>query len=301
MDWGAQWLLVGAVGAVGVLHTIVPDHWAPITVMARQRGWAAGETARTAAIAGLGHVASTLAIAIVVWFAGKAAAARFGSDVDTIASAALVAFGGWFAVSAWRDLLSRGGHRHDGGHPHAHDRHQHRHDHSRSHSAADHAHADDDHDGGSDPLYLPLRGASVALSHRHLHRHGRGAPHAHWHDHPPATAHVAAAITLPLDAPLHEHVHRVSGRAALLLILGSSPMVEGIPAFFTAERYGPTLIAVMAAVFALATIATYVAMCVISAAGLQRLDLGPVERYGEVIGGIVIAAVGLVFWLWVAT
>jgi hypothetical protein len=32
------------------------------------------------------------------------------------------------------------------------------------------------------------------------------------------------------------------GRTLLLLILGSSPMVEGIPAFFAASRYGVALI-----------------------------------------------------------
>lgn len=31
-------LLVVTVGAVGVLHTLVPDHWAPIVILARQRG-----------------------------------------------------------------------------------------------------------------------------------------------------------------------------------------------------------------------------------------------------------------------
>jgi hypothetical protein len=30
-------LLVGAVAAVGVLHTIVPDHWVPITLIAATR------------------------------------------------------------------------------------------------------------------------------------------------------------------------------------------------------------------------------------------------------------------------
>jgi hypothetical protein len=35
-----------------------------------------------------------------------------------------------------------------------------------------------------------------------------------------------------------------------------------------------------------------------SAAGLQRVTLGPLERYGEVISGAFIALVGVVFWLW---
>jgi hypothetical protein len=256
--------------------------------MARQRGWSTGETARAAAVAGSGHVASTLVIAIIVWLVGAAAAVRLGNIVGTIASAALVAFGGWFAVSAWRELHGHAsGHRRGNGHHHA-GHSQHHHDHVHDHGAAD------------DPLYLPLRRGvgGAAVSHRHLHRHGRGgAPHVHWHDHPPATAH-AAAMALTLDAPLHDHRHRTGGRAALLLILGSSPMIEGIPAFFAAGRYGPGLIAVMAAVFAFATIATYVILCVLSAAGLQRVNLGPVERYGEVIGGLVIAATGAVFWFW---
>ena len=101
-----------------------------------------------------------------------------------------------------------------------------------------------------------------------------------------------------LEPPIHQHRHRTSARIALLLILGSSPMVEGIPAFFAAGKYGVGLIAVMAVVFAISTIATYVLLCVYSAAGLQRVRLGAFERYGEVLSGAFIALVGLVFWIW---
>jgi hypothetical protein len=72
-------------------------------------------------------------------------------------------------------------------------------------------------------------------------------------------------------------------------------MVEGIPAFFAAGRYGAGLIVVMAIVFACATIATYVTLCVTSVAGLQAVTLGPVERYGEVLSGTCIALVGVIF------
>ena len=48
MDIRSQVLLIGAVAAVGVLHTIVPDHWVPITVMARQHGWSKSEIGRAA-------------------------------------------------------------------------------------------------------------------------------------------------------------------------------------------------------------------------------------------------------------
>ena len=133
--------------------------------------------------------------------------------------------------------------------------------------------------------------------HIHLHRHGRGAPHGHWHDHLPATAHPIAS-ELTFEPPLHEHRHKTSARTALLLILGSSPMVEGIPAFFAAGKYGPGLIVVMALVFAISTIATYMLLCVYSTAGLQRVRLGTFERYGEVLSGAFIALVGVAFWIW---
>jgi hypothetical protein len=90
----------------------------------------------------------------------------------------------------------------------------------------------------------------------------------------------------------------MAARTALLVILGSSPMVEGIPVFFAAAKYGIWLIATMSIVFAASTIATYVVLCVYSATGLQRVRLGVVERYGEVLSGAVIALVGITFWMW---
>jgi len=392
-------LLIGAVAGVGVLHTIVPDHWVPITLIARQRGWSKPETARAAFQAGTGHVLSTLLIGLVVWFAGVAVAARFGHFVAAASSMALIAFGGGIAISAWRELRTGGGHRHTHSHDFGHaDEHGHpdHHDHvhgpelrrlatsdgvfelsifaagarprfrlsgakadavtvetlratgarqrfsfarrgSHWESAEEipephefavtirveqrgHAHTceteftEDGHGhrhayGGADtdepelafaadPLYAPLRGETALLvRHIHVHRHGRGAPHGHWHDHTPATAHpIMAEFTF--EPPMHEHRHKTSARTALLLILGSSPMVEGIPAFFAAGKYGVGLIAIMAVVFAISTIATYMLLCVCSTAGLQRVRLGSFERYGEVLSGTFIALVGLAFWIW---
>jgi hypothetical protein len=80
----------------------------------------------------------------------------------------------------------------------------------------------------------------------------------------------------------HEHSHD-SKRTALLLILGSSPMVEGVPAFFAAGKYGITLIIPMAILFALSTIGTYVILCVYSQAGLKHVEF---------------ALIGFVFLVW---
>jgi ABC-type nickel/cobalt efflux system permease component RcnA len=297
MTLGPELLLVGAVATVGVLHTVVPDHWVPITLIARQRGWSMAETARAALIAGTGHVASTLVIAAVVWLAGVAVATRFGQLVDTAASIALILFGGWIAISAWREL--RAGHDHSHGHEHglSHD-HGHQHDHHHHHGPA-HQHHEHDHaaEPARDPLYAPLLASAATLTrHAHVHRHHHGSAHTHWHDHLPGTAHLIEAVEG--EPPFHEHRHKMTARTALLVILGSSPMVEGIPAFFAASKYGVGLIVVMSIVFALSTIATYVLLCVYSATGLQRMRLGALERYGEVLSGAFIALVGVVFWIW---
>jgi ABC-type nickel/cobalt efflux system permease component RcnA len=204
-------LLVGAVAAVGVLHTVVPDHWVPITLIARQRRWSKGETARAAAIAGTGHTISTLLIGLLVWIAGVAVATKFGHYVSLASSLALIGFGAWIAYSSWREIQAADG-------------------------------LDAHHDSTDDSV-------------------GTAA----------------------------------SKRTALLLILGSSPMIEGIPAFFAAGKYGAKLLLAMALVFALATITTYVFLCVSSLAGLERINLGPLERYGEILSGAFIAVVGVVF------
>jgi hypothetical protein len=208
IDFGSQQaLFIGATAAVGVLHTVVPDHWAPIALMARQRRWSKSETLRAALQAGTGHVLSTLFIGALVWIAGVAVAKRFGHMVDTITSVALIVFGAWIALFAWREL------------------------------------------------------------------HG----HAHGHDH---------------------HHHETKSRTALLIILGASPMVEGIPLFFAAGKYGFGFLAFMSAVLAVSTIVTYAFLCVFSAAALQRMRFGAFERYGEVLSGVFMAIVGLAFWIW---
>jgi putative Mn2+ efflux pump MntP len=202
-----QLLLVGAVVAVGILHTLVPDHWVPISLMARQSQWSRRQTARAALLAGTGHALSTLAIGLVVWIAGAALATRYGHFVSWLSSIALIAFGAWIAIASLREV--RHGHRDEGG---------------------------------------------------------------------------------TRDRP--------GARMTLLLILGSSPMIEGIPLFFAAARFGVGWLAIMAFCFGLSTIATYVVLCVQSGAALQRLSLGALERYGEVLSGAIISIVGVVFLIW---
>lgn len=235
-------LLIITVAVVGVLHTIVPDHWAPIVVLARQQGWSISRTARSAALAGVGHATTTLLLGALLWIAGASLAVRYAHLVSLASAIALIAFGLWIAYGGWKETR------------------EHAHDHGDAH-----------------------------LWHAHLHAHEGGLQHVHWHEH-----HTEDWHSLESDAAvMHSHEHSASGRTALLLVLGSSPMVEGIPAFLGASTKGPMLLAVMAVVFALSTIVTYVSMCVAGVRGLQRRSLGPLEHYGEVLSGLFVAAVGI--------
>lgn len=389
MSYGPEALLIIVVATVGVLHTIVPDHWLPIALIARQRNWTKAETARASLQAGVGHVLSTLLIAFAVWLAGVAFARHFGKIADDLSSIALIAFGAWIGVMAWRDLHIHGGHGHthrghgheprktsthgpdlqrvttengvielsifedgvpprfrltgpvlspitvqtlrEGGErenflfenhgvywesvdeisePHEfavsliidHGGHTHRYDtrfteHGHSHGGFAHEH-ENTMALVKDPLYMRLRSETAVITqHVHAHRHGRELAHTHWHDHALDSSHVITSA-VAASPPFHYHNHKTASRTALLLILGSSPMVEGIPAFFAASRYGVGLIAVMSIVFAISTIATYVLLCVYSSTALRRVKLGPIEQYGEVLSGAFIAIVGLIFWSW---
>lgn len=201
-------LLLLAVAVIGVLHTLAPDHWAPIAVLARQQRWTRRQTAWTAAGAGLGHTLSTLAIGAIAWLAGIAAAARYGHYVNIASGIALIAFGAWIAVSAWRE---------------------------------------------------------------------------------------AREPESELESEVVAEAKKIATRTSIMLVIGSSPSVEALPTFFAAAKFGGYAELALAAVFAATTIGTYVATCVLSAAGLERLRIGPLERYGEVISGTVVALIGAVF------
>lgn len=201
-------LLLVAVALIGVLHTLAPDHWAPIAVLSRQQRWTRRQTAWTAAGAGLGHTLSTLAIGAIAWIIGVAAAQRYGHYVNVASGVALIGFGLWIALSALRE---------------------------------------------------------------------------------------AREPQEELESEVVAEAKKIATRTSIMLVIGSSPSVEALPTFFAAAKYGVYNELALALIFAATTIGTYVLTCVLSAAGLERLRMGPLERYGEVISGSIVALVGAVF------
>lgn len=118
-------LLLAAAAGVGIAHSILPDHWVPLAVVARSNRWSLGRTAKVSFLASLGHVAVSLVLGVILAAAGLALRKTIVAEEGQIVGGVLVLTGLGFLIWA---LLTRGhGHSHVHGHGHTH---LHLHDHS---------------------------------------------------------------------------------------------------------------------------------------------------------------------------
>jgi hypothetical protein len=92
----------------------------------------------------------------------------------------------------------------------------------------------------------------------------------------------------------HRHHRDPSTFWALFIVFALGPCEPLFPLFLVPASRGEWMLAgVTAGVFALATIATMAVLVLAAHAGLQRLPLGPLERWSHAAAGAVIAASGL--------
>jgi hypothetical protein len=113
--------LTVAAASVGSLHCLAPDHWVPFAAVARARGWTAGRTARITVACGVGHVTSSLLLAVLGLVLGIRVLQAFAGRLEAVAGVLLVICG--LAYGAWG--VRRGVARHFHGHTHAHYDHVH--------------------------------------------------------------------------------------------------------------------------------------------------------------------------------
>lgn len=89
---------------VAFFHAVIPTHWLPFVLVARARGWGRAKTLAVAALAGVGHVALTSALGLLIAWAGLHLDAEAGEWFPRLAGGLLLALGaGYF----WRQ--ARGG------------------------------------------------------------------------------------------------------------------------------------------------------------------------------------------------
>ncbi|MFI5335737.1 MAG: hypothetical protein ACHQ5A_03080 [Opitutales bacterium] len=130
-------VLIFSTAGVAVLHTLAgPDHYLPFIVMGRARRWSTLRTTFWTVLCGLGHVGSSVVIALtgVIFGYGLERLQFIEKFRGNLAAWALIAFGAVYLVWGLRRATRAGSHRH--AHFHADGA---SHEHSHSHDAG-HAH-----------------------------------------------------------------------------------------------------------------------------------------------------------------
>ncbi|NUO19730.1 hypothetical protein HUU59_09805 [bacterium] len=103
--------LAGAAGLVGVIHTLIgPDHYVPFVALAKARKWSLRRTLNVTVLCGIGHIASAVAIAVLVTKLAPHVfdSATLESARGAIAGWALLSFGVIYAIWGFRRAIRVG-------------------------------------------------------------------------------------------------------------------------------------------------------------------------------------------------
>lgn len=135
-------LLLGAATIVAVMHSVLPDHWIPLAVVARTQRWTISRVIRVTFLASFGHVFFSLVLAGGIAIVGL----QFQKEIDAqqghIVGAVLLFTGILFLFLT---MIGRGVHGHSHSHDGHHDHTHHDHAHTHTHHHHDHAHTHHDH------------------------------------------------------------------------------------------------------------------------------------------------------------
>jgi hypothetical protein len=108
--------LIAAAAGVGFGHAFLPDHWLPLAVIGRARGYPLARVARLSGLAGFAHVLVSVLLGTVVIAVGLQFRSPIQSAQDMIIGVILMLTGVGFAALE----LTRHRHRHDHGHHQGH-------------------------------------------------------------------------------------------------------------------------------------------------------------------------------------
>lgn len=114
---------------VAFFHAAIPTHWLPFVLVSRARGWNRAKTLAVAIFAGLGHVALTSLLGLLIAWLGFSLDEHAEELFPKIAGGVLLAIGLFYF---WRQWRGRGvlHHHPPGGHHEASEHCGHEHDHS---------------------------------------------------------------------------------------------------------------------------------------------------------------------------
>ncbi|MCC6414516.1 MAG: hypothetical protein IT582_01195 [Opitutaceae bacterium] len=90
---------------VAFFHAAIPTHWLPFVLVSRARSWSRAKTIGVALFAGLGHVALTSALGLLVAWFGFQLDEEIGHAFGPVAGGALILIGAYFL---WRQFRGQG-------------------------------------------------------------------------------------------------------------------------------------------------------------------------------------------------
>lgn len=93
MDQAVFWTVAAGGFVAALLHAALPTHWLPFVLVGRAQGWSGRKTLAVAALAGGGHIVTTVALAVLLTGAGLALGDRYGPVLRQLAGAVLIGFG----------------------------------------------------------------------------------------------------------------------------------------------------------------------------------------------------------------
>jgi hypothetical protein len=258
-------LLVLGAATVGIIHSILPDHWVPLAVVARTQHWSLARLASVTTLAAAGHVLTSVVLGGVVALIGL----QFQKQVETqqghIVGGVLVITGVGFLI--WG--LTGHGHAHEHG------------------SASDEDHQPHQHEHESGVATI------VAGAHVHEHAHA-GVRHSHRHNHDAFIEAQASRIA--------EHSSRgnlISTLAAIAVPFGvaASPDLTFLPLGIAASAYGPGAVGAVLGVFAAVTMATFVGLTVVATAVGYQMRGEWLEEHANTITSVVLIVIGVVAYI----
>jgi nickel/cobalt transporter (NicO) family protein len=246
-------LLLGA-ATVGIVHSLLPDHWVPLAVVARMQRWSLVRVGRVSALAAGAHVLASIVLGGVLAIVGLQFQHAIETQQGHIVGAVLALSG--LGLLIW----GMTGH----GHMHEHeDSHQHRHSPSQAMT------------GGGD--------------HAHEHAH-EGVTHTHRHHHEAFVQ--AQASRIASQSSESTWIARL-GAIAVPFGAAASPDLTFLPFAFAAGTRGAALVAAVLGVFAAVTMLTFVGLVVIATAVGYQMQGVWLERHANTITSAVLIAVGI--------
>ncbi len=253
-------LLLGAAATVAILHSILPDHWVPLAVVARTQRWSLVRVARISGLASIGHVVASLILGGIVALIGLQFQRQLDTQQGHIIGGILILTGIGFLV--WG--LIRGGH----GHSHTGEGHSHNHGVETTHDHEEHAHEHEEHTH------------EEHTHEEHMHDHEE---HSHGHE----TTKPARQQTL-------------AGKLAAIAVpfgVAASPDLTILPVALAASAIGGSAVVGVLSVFAVLTIGTFVGLTVLATLAGYQVKGAWLENNANSITSLVLIAIGVVAFI----